>query len=256
LIMCERWAVVMGRRYVFSNSQNLKYSIRKSKEKHYFKSLLKMKFSLLLTFFAATMMPISSMATDDDSFLGSDWSGSSFLDTLGPVNATAECNTSMLQTFGDETFRSISQEALPLFFELEFKWKLSKVLTRELALREPESDEPAAFDGSFQVTGKKLLKILGDLKKFWDTSADDEVVLRSLNANLLADAQGLKQAYMTVKGWDPARAEAAATRIQEIVAMFPELGPSLPLWTLNAFAWFPVEGKTNGRGIAVGGKDD
>jgi hypothetical protein len=216
-----------------------------------------MKFALLLTtFFAVTMMPISSMA-DDDLLLGSDWSGSFFLDTLGPVNATAACNTSMLQTFGDETFRSISQEALPLFFELEYKWKLSKVLTRELALREPESDEPAAFDGLlFPARGKKLLKILGDLKKFWDTSADDEVVLRSLNAKVLADAEGLKQAYMTVRGWDPARAEAAATRIQEIVAMFPELGPSLPLWTLNAFAWFPVEGKTNGRGIAIGGKDD
>jgi hypothetical protein len=216
-----------------------------------------MKFALLLTFFAVTTIPISSVA-DDDLFLGSDWSGSSFLDTLGPVNAKAECNSSMLQTFADGTFRSISQEALPLFLELEFEWKLAKVLTRELALREPESDEPAAFDGLFQVRvrGKKLLKILRDLKKFWDTSADDEVVLRSLNANVLADAEGLKQAYMSVRGWDPARAEEAATRIQEIVAMFPELGPSLPLWTLNAFAWFPVEGKTNGHGIAIGGRDD
>jgi hypothetical protein len=241
----------MGRRFL----ELTKYSIRKPKGKRYFKSLLKMKFSLLLTFFAVTMMPISSMA-DEDSFLGSDWSGSFFLDELGPVNATTECKTSMLQTFRGETFRSISKEAIPFFFELMFKWKLSKVLAIELMLREPESDEPAAFDCSFQVLGTKLLKILGDIKKFWDTSADNEVVLRSLNANVLADAEGLKQAYMTVTGWEAASAEAAATRIQEIVAMFPELGPSLPLWTLNAFAWFPVEGKFKGHGIAVGGKDD
>lgn len=204
----------------------------------------KMKFTLVLSAFAATMS--TSMAVDE-SMLGSPWAGT-FLDNLDPVNAT-ECETSMLQTFSQETFRSISQAALPGFFELENRYALSKVLPRELALRVPESDEAGAFpDG----TGNKLLKVFRDLKQFWDTS--DDVVLRSLNADIILDAEGLKQAYMNVRGWDSARAEAAASRIQEIVADFPELGPSFPLWTLTAFAWFPTPGRAIGTGIAIGGK--
>eukprot|EP00980_Cylindrotheca_fusiformis_P030788 scaffold25425_cov152-Cylindrotheca_fusiformis.AAC.1 len=206
-----------------------------------------MKISVLFSLFAA-IIPAYSMATNDDS-LDWDWAGT-FVDPLAPVGAT-ECDTSIMSTYANLTVGSLSPDALQGLFELEGKYKISRMLLPIVALGEPESDKPNAFPDGL---GRKLLKTLDDLKKFWNSS--DDVFLRSLNANILLDAEGLKKAYMDVRGWDSDRAEAAASRIQEIVADFPELGPSFPYWTMNSFAWTPRVGKSNGNGIAVGGKGD